>query len=171
LANDSYQNVICTLCYKQIILICDYQVDEAMWVTEKAVQKAKSEWKEAHALMEELMFKPQFLTFKAWVWAAATVSNLSALLFLFWLMTVLSNSCYSIAVWLNGGHGAAMEEWRGKFSYNCHRKFVKDCLPWRLHGPQWRVYMANFCSSPIRRRQHCSVAKFEQFAIVPLYAA
>lgn len=46
-----------------------------MWVTEKAVQKAKSEWKEAHALMEELMFKPQFLTFKAWVWAAATISS------------------------------------------------------------------------------------------------
>jgi len=59
-------------------------VDEAMWVTEKAVQKAKSEWKEAHTLMEELMFKPQFLTFKAWVWAAATVRNLSSLLFLFW---------------------------------------------------------------------------------------
>lgn len=47
-----------------------------MWVTEKAVQKAKSEWKEAHALMEDLMCKPQLLTFKAWVWAAATVRNL-----------------------------------------------------------------------------------------------
>ncbi|CAJ2652947.1 unnamed protein product [Trifolium pratense] len=51
------------------------QVDEAMWVTEKAVQKAKSEWKEALALMEDLMFKPQLLTFKAWVWAAATISS------------------------------------------------------------------------------------------------
>ncbi|RZC26497.1 Protein SET DOMAIN GROUP 40, partial [Glycine soja] len=51
------------------------QVDEAMWVTEKAMLKAKSEWKEAHALMEDLMFKPQFLTFKAWVWAAATISS------------------------------------------------------------------------------------------------
>ncbi|KAG5081187.1 hypothetical protein JHK86_005252 [Glycine max] len=50
------------------------QVDEAMWVTEKAMLKAKSEWKEAHALMEDLMFKPQFLTFKAWVWAAATTT-------------------------------------------------------------------------------------------------
>ncbi|KAL5102086.1 hypothetical protein RYX36_006413 [Vicia faba] len=51
------------------------QVDEAIWVTEKAVQKAKSEWKEAHALMEDLMFKPQLLTFKAWVWAASTISS------------------------------------------------------------------------------------------------
>jgi len=51
-------------------------VDEAVWVTEKAILKAKSEWKEAHALMEDLMFRPQFLTFKAWVWAAATVSQL-----------------------------------------------------------------------------------------------
>nr|XP_027187705.1 protein SET DOMAIN GROUP 40 isoform X2 [Cicer arietinum] len=51
------------------------QVDEAIWITEKAVLKAKSEWKEAHALMEDLMFKPQLLTFKAWVWAAATISS------------------------------------------------------------------------------------------------
>ncbi|KAG4955120.1 hypothetical protein JHK87_040714 [Glycine soja] len=51
------------------------QVDEAMWVTEKAMLKAKSEWKEAHSLMQDLMFKPQFFTFKAWVWAAATISS------------------------------------------------------------------------------------------------
>ncbi|KAK7276174.1 hypothetical protein RIF29_17309 [Crotalaria pallida] len=51
------------------------QVDEAVWVTEKAVLKAKSEWKEAHALMEELQLKPQFLKFKAWVWATATISS------------------------------------------------------------------------------------------------
>ncbi|XP_029130364.1 protein SET DOMAIN GROUP 40 isoform X3 [Cajanus cajan] len=51
------------------------QVDEAIWVTEKATVKARSEWKEAHALMEDLMFKPQFLTFKAWIWAAATISS------------------------------------------------------------------------------------------------
>ncbi|XP_027939035.1 protein SET DOMAIN GROUP 40 isoform X1 [Vigna unguiculata] len=51
------------------------QVDEAVWVTEKAILKAKSEWKESHALMEDLMFRPQFLTFKAWVWAAATISS------------------------------------------------------------------------------------------------
>ena len=52
-------------------------MDEAVWVTEKAVLKTKSEWKEAHALMEELKLKPQLLTFKAWVWAAATVRNLA----------------------------------------------------------------------------------------------
>ncbi|RZB70044.1 protein SET DOMAIN GROUP 40 isoform X2 [Glycine soja] len=52
-----------------------YDVDEAMWVTEKAMLKAKSEWKEAHSLMQDLMFKPQFFTFKAWVWAAATISS------------------------------------------------------------------------------------------------
>ncbi|CAJ1970815.1 unnamed protein product [Sphenostylis stenocarpa] len=51
------------------------QVDEAMWVTEKAILKAKSEWRDAHALMEDLMFRPQFLTFKAWVWASATISS------------------------------------------------------------------------------------------------
>ncbi|KAE9615081.1 putative histone-lysine N-methyltransferase chromatin remodeling SET family [Lupinus albus] len=51
------------------------QVDEAVWVTEKAVIKAKSEWKEAQALMEELKLKPRLLTFKAWVWAAATISS------------------------------------------------------------------------------------------------
>ncbi|KAL1348587.1 hypothetical protein AAHE18_07G090500 [Arachis hypogaea] len=51
------------------------QVDEAIWVTEKAVLKAKSEWKQAHALMEDLKFKPQLLTFKAWVWASATISS------------------------------------------------------------------------------------------------
>ena len=83
--------MICTLCYKQIILICDYQVDEAMWLTEKAVQKAKSEWKEAHALMEELVFMPQFLTFKAWVWAAATVSKLMP----FWYLDQCCNRLIS----------------------------------------------------------------------------
>lgn len=77
LSNDIYQHfIISLLSIKKSSLQRDYQVDEAMWVTEKAMLKAKSEWKEAHALMEDLMFKPQFLTFKAWVWAAATVSCL-----------------------------------------------------------------------------------------------
>ncbi|KAK4274979.1 hypothetical protein QN277_018130 [Acacia crassicarpa] len=51
------------------------QVDEARWVTEKAVLKAKSEWKEANALMEEIKLKSQLLTFKAWLWATATISS------------------------------------------------------------------------------------------------
>lgn len=59
-----------------------------MWVTEKAVQKAKSEWKEAHALMEDLMFKPHLLTFKAWVWAASTVR-----FFIFFCLVDASSSC------------------------------------------------------------------------------
>jgi hypothetical protein len=77
LANDVYQRLVCTYVINNSSWYCGYQVDEAMWVTEKAVQKAKSEWKEALALMEDLMFKPQLLTFKAWVWAAATVRNSS----------------------------------------------------------------------------------------------
>ncbi|XP_045832426.1 protein SET DOMAIN GROUP 40 isoform X1 [Trifolium pratense] len=77
LANDVYQSFICATTYviNNSSWCYGYQVDEAMWVTEKAVQKAKSEWKEALALMEDLMFKPQLLTFKAWVWAAATISS------------------------------------------------------------------------------------------------
>ncbi|KAI9118085.1 hypothetical protein K1719_010417 [Acacia pycnantha] len=51
------------------------QVDDALWVTEKAVLKAKSEWKEANALMEEIKLKSQLLTFKAWLWATATISS------------------------------------------------------------------------------------------------
>jgi hypothetical protein len=77
LANDVYQRLVCTYVINNSSWFCGYQVDEAMWVTEKAVQKAKSEWKEALALMEDLMFKPQLLSFKAWVWAAATVRNSS----------------------------------------------------------------------------------------------
>jgi len=31
------------------------------------------------------------------------------------------------------------------------RKFVKEWLPWQRHRPQWRVYMADFWPSVIRR--------------------
>ncbi|KAI4299665.1 hypothetical protein L6164_033100 [Bauhinia variegata] len=51
------------------------QLDEARWVTEAAVLKAKSEWKGANGLMQELNLKPKLLTFKAWLWAAATISS------------------------------------------------------------------------------------------------
>ncbi|XP_054819976.1 protein SET DOMAIN GROUP 40 isoform X2 [Prosopis cineraria] len=51
------------------------QVDEARWVAEKAILKAKSEWKEANALMEEIKLKSQLLTFNAWLWATATISS------------------------------------------------------------------------------------------------
>lgn len=37
--------------------------------------KAESEWKEANVLMKELNLKPRFLTFRAWLWASATISS------------------------------------------------------------------------------------------------
>lgn len=51
------------------------QVDDAFCAAEKAVSKAESEWKQANKLMEELNLKPQLLSFKAWLWASATVSS------------------------------------------------------------------------------------------------
>ncbi|KAJ4828805.1 hypothetical protein Tsubulata_010821 [Turnera subulata] len=51
------------------------QVDDAIWTTEKATSKAKSEWREVTALMKDLNLKPQLLTFRAWVWASATISS------------------------------------------------------------------------------------------------
>ncbi|KAF9683841.1 hypothetical protein SADUNF_Sadunf04G0056000 [Salix dunnii] len=51
------------------------QVDDAIWSAEKAVSKAKSEWKEANSLMDALKLKPQLLTFRAWIWASATISS------------------------------------------------------------------------------------------------
>lgn len=51
------------------------QVDDAIWAAEKAILKAEFEWKEANVVMEQLMLKPQLLTFKAWLWASATVSS------------------------------------------------------------------------------------------------
>ncbi|KAL3845061.1 hypothetical protein ACJIZ3_002464 [Penstemon smallii] len=51
------------------------QIDDAIWTAEKAVQKSKMEWKEANLLMSELKLKPQLITFKAWLWASATISS------------------------------------------------------------------------------------------------
>lgn len=51
-------------------------MDDAIWAAEKATLKAKFEWKETNALMKQLELKPQLLTFKAWLWAYATVSIL-----------------------------------------------------------------------------------------------
>lgn len=51
-------------------------MDDAIWAAEKATLKAEYEWKEANALMKQLQLKPQLLTFKAWLWATATVSIL-----------------------------------------------------------------------------------------------
>ncbi|XP_030490439.2 protein SET DOMAIN GROUP 40 [Cannabis sativa] len=51
------------------------QVEDAIWATQKAVLKAELEWKEANVVMKELNLKPRLLTFKAWLWASATVSS------------------------------------------------------------------------------------------------
>ncbi|CAN0880486.1 Protein SET DOMAIN GROUP 40 [Linum grandiflorum] len=50
-------------------------VDDAIWTAEKAIQTAKMEWTQAKPLMEQLCFKPKFLSFKAWTWVSATISS------------------------------------------------------------------------------------------------
>lgn len=50
-------------------------MDEAIWVAEKALRKAESEWKEACKLMKELKLKPKLLSLIAWLWASATISS------------------------------------------------------------------------------------------------
>lgn len=50
-------------------------MDDAIWTAERAVEKDKMDWREATALMGELNLKPQLMTFKAWLWASATVSS------------------------------------------------------------------------------------------------
>ncbi|XP_030953208.1 protein SET DOMAIN GROUP 40 [Quercus lobata] len=66
--------------YDLLSTFCEFhvkalQVDDAIWAAEKAISKAKSEWQQANQLMELLQLKPHFLTFKAWLWAAATISS------------------------------------------------------------------------------------------------
>lgn len=51
------------------------QVDDAIWAAEKAAGKAKLEWQEASVVMAELKLKPALQTFKAWLWASATISS------------------------------------------------------------------------------------------------
>ncbi|KAG2710849.1 hypothetical protein I3760_04G048200 [Carya illinoinensis] len=51
------------------------QVSDAIWAAERAISKARSEQNEANQLMAELNLKPQLLTFRAWCWAAATISS------------------------------------------------------------------------------------------------
>ncbi|CAN8256026.1 unnamed protein product [Cochlearia groenlandica] len=51
------------------------QIEDAVWATEKAIAKSRSEWKEAVMLMKELDLKPKFRSIQAWLWAAATVSS------------------------------------------------------------------------------------------------
>ncbi|KAK8954034.1 Protein SET DOMAIN GROUP 40 [Platanthera zijinensis] len=51
------------------------QVEDAIWVSEKAVVKARSEWKEGLLVMQEMELKPQLLSFRSWLWASSTVSS------------------------------------------------------------------------------------------------
>jgi hypothetical protein len=51
----------------------NYQVEDAIWVAQKALSAIRSEWEEATPLMQELEFKPKLLMFKTWIWAFATV--------------------------------------------------------------------------------------------------
>nr|XP_043632063.1 protein SET DOMAIN GROUP 40 isoform X2 [Erigeron canadensis] len=51
------------------------QLDDAIWTAEKALEKTKVEWKDACPIMEELMFKPHYMSFKAWIWASASISS------------------------------------------------------------------------------------------------
>ncbi|KAI3519052.1 hypothetical protein L1887_08038 [Cichorium endivia] len=51
------------------------QVDDAIWAAEKALEKTKMEWKSATGVMEELMFKPHYKSFKAWIWAYGSISS------------------------------------------------------------------------------------------------
>ncbi|XP_076954133.1 protein SET DOMAIN GROUP 40-like [Bidens hawaiensis] len=51
------------------------QLDDAIWAAQRALEKTKSEWESATAVMEELMFKPHYMSFKAWIWASASISS------------------------------------------------------------------------------------------------
>ncbi|XP_038896047.1 protein SET DOMAIN GROUP 40 [Benincasa hispida] len=51
------------------------QVDYGIWATEKAALKSLMEWRGVKGLMEEFNIKNQLQTFKAWLWASATISS------------------------------------------------------------------------------------------------
>ncbi|KAL5197144.1 hypothetical protein ABZP36_000656 [Zizania latifolia] len=51
------------------------QVDDAIWVAQKALRGIRSDWEEATPLMKRLGLKPKLLMFKSWLWAFATVSS------------------------------------------------------------------------------------------------
>ncbi|KAL0912839.1 hypothetical protein M5K25_016248 [Dendrobium thyrsiflorum] len=51
------------------------QVEDAIWVSENAIVKARSDWKESLIVMQEMMLKSQLLSFRSWLWASATISS------------------------------------------------------------------------------------------------
>ncbi|KAL7192730.1 hypothetical protein ACSBR2_024531 [Camellia fascicularis] len=52
-----------------------FQVNDAIWAAEKATVKAEFDWKEAISLMKELKLNRRLLTFRAWLWASASISS------------------------------------------------------------------------------------------------
>ncbi|KAF5957941.1 hypothetical protein HYC85_005166 [Camellia sinensis] len=50
-------------------------VNDAIWAAEKATVKAEFDWKEAISLMKELKLNHRLLTFRAWLWASASISS------------------------------------------------------------------------------------------------
>ncbi|KAH7653573.1 Histone-lysine N-methyltransferase protein [Dioscorea alata] len=51
------------------------QIEDAKWVSDKAVSNARSEWKEAVLVMQEIDLKSQLRSFRSWLWASATISS------------------------------------------------------------------------------------------------
>ncbi|KAK1262264.1 Protein SET DOMAIN GROUP 40 [Acorus gramineus] len=51
------------------------QVDDAIWASEKAISKVRADWKDMVLIMQEIGLKPQLRSFKAWLWASATIST------------------------------------------------------------------------------------------------
>ncbi|GJN07486.1 hypothetical protein PR202_ga25322 [Eleusine coracana subsp. coracana] len=68
----SYYTLLCTFNDFEVEAL---QVDDAIWVAQKAIHAIKSDWEEATQPMKELGFKPKLIMFKSWLWAFATVSS------------------------------------------------------------------------------------------------
>jgi hypothetical protein len=49
------------------------QVEEAVWVAERAAETVRQEWNEARPLIKMLSLGRRFDSLHAWLWASATV--------------------------------------------------------------------------------------------------
>ncbi|KAL3680805.1 hypothetical protein R1sor_023761 [Riccia sorocarpa] len=52
------------------------QVDEARWVAEQAVEKARMDWEDAKSFMGDINLRRRFRSFRAWLWASGTVTQI-----------------------------------------------------------------------------------------------
>ncbi|KAK3124973.1 hypothetical protein QOZ80_7BG0598020 [Eleusine coracana subsp. coracana] len=68
----SYYTLLCTFNDFEVEAL---QVDDAIWLAQKAIHAIKSDWEEATQPMKELGFKPELIMFKSCLWAFATVSS------------------------------------------------------------------------------------------------